>query len=55
MSKLIKWPMALGVLAYAAVMAGIVVLAWQTRQRVLAQLDNPAARAQWQEWKQEEE
>jgi hypothetical protein len=50
-----RWPIGLFVLTYVAAMVGIVVLAWQTRQSVLAQLDNPAARAQWQEWKQDEE
>jgi len=43
------------IVAYAATMAAIVWLLWSGRQSVLAQLDQPEQRAQWQAWKQEEE
>jgi hypothetical protein len=41
--------------AYAVTMALAVWLLWSARASVLAQLDDPEQRAQWQEWKEREE
>ena len=39
-------------LSYVAVMAAIVAALLVTRKRVLARLDTPEARRQWQAWKE---
>ncbi|HVX14246.1 MAG TPA: hypothetical protein VHC22_23875 [Pirellulales bacterium] len=39
--------------AYAALMAGLVAGLVIVRRRVLAALDTPAARAEWQAWKEQ--
>jgi hypothetical protein len=45
----------LWIVAYVATMAVTVWLLWWARSSVLAALDDPAQRAQWQQWKQQEE
>jgi hypothetical protein len=45
----------LWIIAYLATMAGAIVLLWSARANMLALLDDPQQRAQWQEWKRQEE